>query len=542
METGKQRTYPVILTAAACLFLAVFAKGRSGLMTAFDLAAVFAGLCGVLAWAATKRILPVIIGAAAGGVIGGAAGFSAVNYDLILTAGGSVLIMICAVYLRASGKLDRESQVFLIFMAGFWIGFCYSQYTDTWLRQNDVGDFMPDKFDPHHAGYIDYIRHYGWIPNADVREMDQWYHPPLHHLICAYFMRGYGLVFPSLTRNYEVLQMLTLGYSFLSSVFMFRIVRMFDISEKAETTAALFLAFFPIFIINAGELNNDILSVMLFVMSIYFIFRWFREGYRLRYIVGSAFAVGLGMMTKLSVWLAAVPVGIILLAALIRTRGKEIRIWGHYILFALISFPLGLWFPVRNLIGWGVPPTYIPVPLYDKSLEEYSVFQRLFDFIDNSGYYNIPYYAAWSAVFDDDDYRVHAFWGLLSFAVFALFAVLAAVAAAGIIYMMIRALRTKKYVWETSALVMLVAAELISYTVFCFKFPYPCTMNFRYIIPVTITFVLGFVTLNDRIGESANFRTISGLLRGAVVIFAVLSAVFYLTLWAYDLWYAQNIV
>lgn len=542
METRKQETYPVILTVAACLVLIICAKGKSGLMTPIDLAVVMAGLCGVLAWRALAKPVLIAVSALIGGALYGVAGLFVTNYDLLLTAGGAAVIILTAVYMRASGRLDHESLIFLIFAAGFWIMFCYAQYTDTWLRQNDVGDFLEDQFDPHHAGYIDYIRRYGWLPNADVRTMDQWYHPPLHHIICAYFMRGYGTVFPSLTRNYEVLQMLTLGYSFLASLFMFRIIKMFDIPEEGETTAAFFLAFFPIFIINAGELNNDILSVMLFVMSVYYIFRWYREDHKTRFIAGCAFAIGLGMMTKLSVWMAAVPVGIILLAALIKARGRDIKLWGQYLLFALISFPLGLWFPIRNYIGWGVPPTYIPVPLYNYSLDEYSVFQRLFDVIDNGGYYNIPYYAVWSAVFDDDDYRAHAFWGVLSFAVFAVFAILVIIAAAGIIYMMIRTVKTKKHIWETSALVMMVITELTSYTVFCFKYPYPCTMNFRYIIPVTVTFLLGYVTLTGRVGESRDFRMIYRLLRSAVVVFAVLSAVFYLTLWAYDLWCVQNLV
>ena len=542
METRKENTHPVILTAAACLFLILFAKGKSSLMGTVDLGIVMAGFCAVLAWPALKKIVPVLIAAVSGGVLFGAAGIFITNYDSVLTLGGTVLIVLTAVYLKATGKLDHKTLIFLIFAAGFWIEFCYVQYTDIWLRQNDVGDFLPDKFDPHHAGYIDYIRRYGWIPSADVREMDQWYHPPFHHLICAYFMRGYGTVFPSMTNNYEVLQLLTLGYSFLSAIFTFKIVRMFDISEDGESIAALFLASFPIFIINAGELNNDILSVMLFVMSIYFIFKWFREGYKTSYIVGSAFTVGLGMMTKLSVWMAAVPVGIILLAGLVKTHGKQLKIWGQYALFALISFPLGLWFPIRNYLGWGVPPAYIPVPIYDKSLEEYSVFLRLFDFIDNSGYYNIPYYALWSAVFDDDDYRAHAFWGLLSFAVFALFAILTVVALIGIVYLIRKALKSRTYVWETVSLVMLVAVELVSYTIFCFKFPYTCTMNFRYIVPVTITFLTGFVVLRDRIGKSSDYKLIHRLLTGTVVIFALMSALFYLTLWIYDLWCVENLI
>ncbi|SCW71060.1 Dolichyl-phosphate-mannose-protein mannosyltransferase [Ruminococcaceae bacterium YRB3002] len=529
--------HPVLFVLGVMVFLIFVAKGETMLMKPLDLAVVMALLAGVLAMFTDMSPKSVAAVTLAVGFVCGASGMFISNYNPMLTIGGGALIAGAAVYAAVTRKADHRMIITLIMTAGFWLMFCYAQYTDVTLRQNDVGHFVEGIFDPHHAGYISYIRHFGWIPHADVREMDQWYHPPLHHLICAYFMRGYGLIRPSLTDNYEVLQLLTTLYSFLAMFFTYKIIDMFDLEDRTKELMALFLAAFPIFIINAGELNNDILSVMFFVLSIYFIFRWFHEDLKMIYLVGSAIAIGLGMMTKLSVWMAAIPVGTVLLVPLIRTKGKSLKLWGQYGIFALISFPLGLWFPLRNLIGWGVPPTYIPVPFYDESLEKYSVWLRLFDVFDNSGYYNIPYFAVWSAVFDDDDYRGHMFYGLLSFAVFVLFAILVILAFAGIVYMTRRMFSKRRFLVEVIALDLMVVTELISYTIFCFRFPYICTMNFRYIVPVTITFVLGAGYLYERLKSSGKSKLPAAIVRVLFVGFAALSAVFYLSLWGYDLWY-----
>ena len=534
--------HPGLFLFAVFIICVLFAKGDSSLMTPFDTGVVMASLAASLAYFTGFKWYMILIIGAVSGVTCGAADIFTGSSDPILTAGGAILITAAAIYAGVKKRGDHDLAAVLMLTAGFWLQFCYAQYTPCWLRQNDVGFFYKEVFDPHHAGYICYIRYYGWIPYADVREMDQWYHPPLHHLICAYFLRFYSLVFPKYEENYDILQMLTLMYSFLSVVYTRKVIRFFDLSERTDRLLTLLIAVFPIFIINAGELNNDILSILLFIMSVYFIFRWYTEDYSIGYLIGSAFAIGLGMMAKLSVWMAAVPVGTILLVSLIRSKGKDLRLWGQYGLFALISFPLGLWFPVRNYIGWGVPPSYIPVPFYTESLERYSVWQRLFDVFDNSGYYNIPYFALWSAVFDDDDYRANMFYGLLSFAVFAVFALIVILAFAGIIYMTVKAVKSRKAEWKMISLILLLIAELVSYTVFCFKFPYLCTMNFRYIVPVTLPAALGLGVLYDRATEEDKLKLLRRGIDILAVFFAVASAVFYLTLWWYDIWLEAQIV
>ena len=76
-------------------------------------------------------------------------------------------------------------------------------------------------------------------------------------------------------------------------------------------------------------------------------------------------------MTKLSTGLVAFPVAWLFLARLIKTirdnkdakgRKKVLKtkeLIKQFAFFALVVFPLGLWFPLKNLISYGVPVTYV---------------------------------------------------------------------------------------------------------------------------------------------------------------------------------------
>ena len=58
--------------------------------------------------------------------------------------------------------------------------------------------------------------------------------------------------------------------------------------------------------------------------------------------------------------MVAIPVAAVFLVVLARQlRQRNWRILGQLGGFAVICFPLGLWYPVRNLVRFGVPLTYV---------------------------------------------------------------------------------------------------------------------------------------------------------------------------------------
>ena len=86
------------------------------------------------------------------------------------------------------------------------------------------------------------------------------------------------------------------------------------------------------------------------------------------------------MMSKLSGVLAAPAIAFIMLYKLwsdFREKKDPKPRIGSYALFGLIVFPLGLFFPLRNLILFNVPLTYMPK--VGEELTDYTLVQRIFD-------------------------------------------------------------------------------------------------------------------------------------------------------------------
>ena len=118
------------------------------------------------------------------------------------------------------------------------------------------------------------------------------------------------------------------------------------------------VAFHPSFIILAGSVNNDMLSVLFSLLSVLAAVRWYREP-TLPRILCVALAVGLGMMTKLSVAMVAPAIAVLFAVKFFQSRAFK-RLIGQFAAFAAVCCPLGLWWGVRNLIRTDTPLTYVP--------------------------------------------------------------------------------------------------------------------------------------------------------------------------------------
>lgn len=82
------------------------------------------------------------------------------------------------------------------------------------------------------------------------------------------------------------------------------------------------IAFNPSFIIFAGSINNDILSITFMLGAILWTLRWYKTR-TMRNIIPIALCIGFGMMTKLSVALVAPAVGLLFLLCFIVNFKKE---------------------------------------------------------------------------------------------------------------------------------------------------------------------------------------------------------------------------
>lgn len=314
--------------------------------------------------------------------------------------------------------------IIALFVAGVLLKLYYISYTEVWERQHDVIGFGATE---GHAAYIEYILNNGKIPDFDPRSVWAFFQPPLHHIICATVLRVCGVIGVNERASQEFLQFVTTLYMvvvmILSVLILSRLVVkdeddcgckkhglflqrfLMDPSSSLGTYVALcVIAVHPIFTIMSGSINNDALSLVLAVASIYLALKWYEKTTMAR-IIPIAIAIGLSMMAKLTGGLVAVPIGTLMLLKFYyvfksfrgEIKGIDDDVKGYinpfkrpadlpslgdlifqFIAFAIIVFPLGLYWTIRNKIKFDMPANYIP-PVGEQLGENMTLSKRLFD-------------------------------------------------------------------------------------------------------------------------------------------------------------------
>jgi len=234
--------------------------------------------------------------------------------------GGWLLVFICGIFFYQP-KLRRKCCVFVIMGFGFLLKYVYVCYTSIYTRQHDVRDFT-DEYKGH-AGYIQYFIDNHHLPDFDPTTHYQFYHPPLHHIISAIWIEASERIFdlePEVAQ--ESLQSLTLFYAIVIVILSYRILQHFNLRGCALYIPLIIIAFHPAFILFSGSINNDVLSVVFILGAILCTLQWYRNQ-TLKNILKIAFCVGLGMMTKLSAGIVAIPIAIVFLVVLIKKCQKR---------------------------------------------------------------------------------------------------------------------------------------------------------------------------------------------------------------------------
>ena len=418
---------------------------------------------------------------------------------LLVMISGFLWIFYLAVILYCKGMLNEKTIVLLIILAGFILRLGYIAYTPYNARQHDVYNFNEDGSGSGHARYILWFFQESKLPDFDPREIWQFYHPPLHHIIAGGWMRFLSLFGFSFIRIAESVQVLTLFYSSACMVIFYRILGELKIKGSAKLIAFLVIAFNPSFVIFAGSINNDILSITFMLAAVLYTVRWYNDR-SFKNIIMLAFTIGLGMMSKLSAALVAPAVAVVFLYCLIKNFKSEWKkLFSQFFVFGIICVPLGLWWSIRNFIRFKMPFGY--VPLIGDDVDQYigfnSVFKRLFDFKMND------VFMAWGEN-RGGFFEHNPLLGLLKTSVFGEFRLNEAVAGeaitpfANILFwvnviicvfsfgaMIYLLFKNTNVIFKIFSLTFYLTV-LVSYVQFCFNYPHTCTMNIRYATPLII--------------------------------------------------------
>lgn len=431
-----------------------------------------------------------------------------------------IFLSFLAFILYKNDRLNTKTLCMLIIISGIILRLCYVLYTNSGQRQHDVGYF---NWTGGHSYYIEYWYNNGLkLPDFDVRTIWQFYHPPLHHLIMACFLKILTTLSVEYEKACEALQILPLMYSSLCMIASYKIFRSVKLKGLGLIIAISLIAFHPTFIIFAGSYNNDILCTLFILLAIVAALKWYKES-TTKNIICLALCIGLGMMTKLSAWMIAPAVAFLFLVVLIKNIKNFWKYFLQFTVFAVICFPLALWWQIRNYIAFDVPITYIPnLGVHNfQYVGNIPTILRLFDFseklinpvyvnFNTSGYdindYNPLISLFKTATFDEGAQQINdinfpqisitgpvLFW--LSVVVFLIAAI------AFVYFMCFKVTNIDRE--HRIFFIIIFAIYIVSYYSFCFAYPHVCTQNIRYCIPLIVLSAMGMGLLIQHLNSDS---------------------------------------
>ena len=452
------------------------------------------------------------------------------NYIRSITVGSIILIIVGFYVAKQIKKLkiNYKNIILIIMIVGILTRAMYIIYTPITERQHDVYGIN----DQGHLGYIYTIYQTGKLPETNSI---QFYHPPLFHSIAAGWLKVNDIFSVSLDKSIEGIQIITAIFSSLIMLVAYRIVEEIEIKNIYKIFIIAVMAFHPTFIILAGSINNDILMILLSFYIILYLIKW-NDNPNIKNTIILAVITGCSVMTKISGAIMAVPIMYTFIKKIIeihRTENNKILLlFGKFMLFGIISLPLGLWHPIRNLILFNQPLGGVLLPGDGLYVGQYSTVQRflsisfkeLFGQVycvipDN---HNVFAYIVKCSILGEFTYNnnINIYVTFLKFV--NLLIILAIVLCTFILIGKYK--RKDKNSFIIMILLITFFTNMISYYSFNIQYPYLCTMDFRYIVPTIFT---GIVTICVVLDEFIKNDIIKELIEYMVILFCILSFVFF---------------
>ena len=281
------------------------------------------------------------------------------TFTLMLIAFGALAAY--AIWLISRGKMTAEKAMMLVIAAGFIMRIGYMVYTHMFTRGHDLGSFSADVHNdwPGHLSYIYYICENGILPDVNTYQL---YHPPLYHIAAAVMVKLAGLFVgtSNMQAPFEFAQIVNCSVSCAMLLTVRNFISELNINKKFLPWIMLIVSFSPTLIQMGGRLNNDMFLTFFMLLCIVNTYRWYSKR-DMKSIVYLALSFGFGMMSKISCGTMAFFTAPVMLYVLYKDfKNNQVKkTIVQLAVFAAICIPLGLWYPVRNLIMFNQPLTYV---------------------------------------------------------------------------------------------------------------------------------------------------------------------------------------
>ena len=412
-----------------------------------------------------------------------------------------VYFLICFYVVGWKKKRDTETCLKLIILAGLLIRIAYVLLTGYHVSPHDLGKFAgfdSDTIKGGHLGYVEYLYKNRHFPDFDPRDRWGYGNPPAFYVLSANVLgitRAYNVEAPLC---YESMQILPLLFSCLTLLAMYRILKEFSIRGKWLILLTAIISFHPFFMIMAGTANNDGMMMYFVTLSVLYTIRWWKNPV-LKEILKIALALGIAMCTKINAATISVGIGAVFLSMFWQQRKDWKRFILQFAAFLVICAPLGLAWPIRNLIQFDTPLTYIqrlsPVGSGDQYITDVSAILRLgipslkqcaypFMTLDPALETNIWVQTLRTSLFDEIRKGTELF--TVSASLLLWVNILLCVLMNLVFFWSIW---KKEIIHKDMKLFLFLAyvVMVIAYAKFCMDETFVCTMNYRY-IPIALLF------------------------------------------------------
>lgn len=430
------------------------------------------------------------------------------------------------VYKKYKGSLDKADMVKAILYAGLVMRIGYMLYNGCMVRSHDLGDISVNGYG--HAAYLLKLIKTGRLPDTNYIQL---YQQPLYYILGSGVSKLVnGLL--KCTELYYLVDAAKLVSCFASCGTLLvanTFIELSGIKHKGHLIALSLVAFLPDFYLVGGRVNCDALAGFFMALAALYTFYWYKE-HSWKNTICLAVIYGLGMMTKIScATMALFTAGVFVKALYDGIREKN---WAplilKYMVFGIISFPLGLWYSLRNYRLFGQKLTYVLWIGEDLSIYtgNRSIFQRLF-YIDVPNLLSTPYGDPWkdfslpvylvkSALFGEFKYTVPD-W----IPVILLFSsiVLTCLVIAALVWQLRK--NISDLFGSLNGIIILIM--YVSTLLFYKQYPFGCSMDFRYLLFLTIP--MGVVL--GKYYEGALGKTGQKAIEYIMGIFTIMSCIMY---------------
>lgn len=394
-------------------------------------------------------------------------------------------------------KIKNNSTSVIIYLLGVLARFVVMINSNPLINQHDV----EGKYN-----WMDYAIHIfnNWaLPNSNKYEYSQ---PPINPSLQAIVMKIFSPFIKYSKINYKHLygstRILSFIFSCITLFIIYKILEEFEIKKRMKNFVFVIMALYPGIVFMTTQYSNDNIAYMFFYLSLFFSIRWAKDK-KLSTIILLALSIGIGMLTKISVGLIAFITGPMMLAVLIKAKDKK-NIFIQLIIFAMIVFPIGLSYSIRNYVLFGQQIGSIYEvgmgSTVDLKMYNYTIVDRFLSFPisrviekTNGIYHDFSEYNVWidlikTSTYDEFNFgngSIKYFLTILYFANIIFYFV-------GFISVIITTIDViKMFMNKTSfdnpylnfktICLMLFVLALFAYISFNVRYPYTCNSNYRYI-------------------------------------------------------------